>query len=168
MMKKREVTHREIWFEDARFRLERADKAHRTELAARDAQIAELMKELDERPTRIVTQNLDQQIVDEAIERRDQAYRSRDRAFQALSELRLLHREGAGDRCRCGQRFQKCGVAQVVDRYPALEGWERRQWERMRAGQDHYLPPGHPGVTDPRWTPSGDSEQYSREFAATT
>jgi hypothetical protein len=42
-----------------------------------------------------------------------------------------------------------------VDRYPALARWEQEQYERLRRGDTHDLPPNHPAVIDPRWRPAG-------------
>ncbi len=47
LLRKREHTHRQMWAENTREQLERAGEAHRAELTARDARIAELTKELD-------------------------------------------------------------------------------------------------------------------------
>ena len=81
------------------------------------------------------------------------AYRSRDNAWQALCEVRLLHRDAGTGRCRCGKRFDQCPEAQIVDRYPALTKWERAQVERYRNYQPHALPENHPALHNPRWRP---------------
>ena len=46
----------------------------------------------------------------------------------------------------------------------ATDSWERRQWERKRAGLPHQLPPGHPGVLDYRWKPDAESAADAEEF----
>lgn len=160
---KRERQHFELWQEDHHDRLQTAGDAHRREVAALEATIAGLRRELDERPTRIVRENLDQQTVDHALGEKAKAYHSRDKAFQALSAVSLDHRAASGGRCSCGRRHP-CTTADVVAGVRALKGWERRQWERHRRYEAHMLPPGHPGVVDPRWRPETDSEQYAREF----
>jgi hypothetical protein len=88
-----------------------------------------------------------------AQEEAQRAFRSRENAWQALCEVRLLHREAADGRCRCGARFDRCAEAQIVDRYPALVKWENEQYDRLRRGLIHALPDGHPAVLNPRWRP---------------
>lgn len=80
----------------------------------------------------------------------DRAFRSREMAWQALVEVRLLHRE-EDERCRCGLRVDRCSVAQIVDLYPALRGWEDEQAERLRRAANLTLfPDAHPAVLDRR------------------
>lgn len=81
------------------------------------------------------------------------AFLSRENAWQALCEIRVLHRENADGKCRCGERFDRCPEAQIVDLYPALVKWERDQYDRLRRGQRHDLPDRHPAIVDPHWRP---------------
>jgi hypothetical protein len=85
-------------------------------------------------------------VLEEERDKTARAFRSRDMAYRALSEVRLLHHETEAGRCRCGLPVQRCAVAMVVDRYPALASWEAKQLKRVRKGQPHMLPRDHPGL----------------------
>jgi hypothetical protein len=115
--------------------------------------IAELEQELHDRPTQTVDRWVDLDQLDEARERADRAYRSREHAWQALCMVRLLHREAQAGKCRCGQRLDRCEIAQIVDRHPGLAKWEKDQVRRLRTGETHALPEGHPAVLDRNWQP---------------
>lgn len=115
--------------------------------------ITELEQELRDRPTRPVHHWVDRNELEEAHEKAERAYRSRESAWRALCEIRLLHREGEAGHCRCGERLDRCKIAQIVDRYPGLEKWETGQVRRLRAGESHELPDGHPAVLDRNWRP---------------
>lgn len=154
--RKREQAHFDLWAEDAREHAEQAAKEHSRQVAVLQERVAELLAELEQRPTRVVTVNLDQQRVNEALEHRQAAYRSRDNAFRALSEIHMLHHNSGGEQCVCAKPYQQCEIARIVDAYPALKGWERKQWERKQQGLEHLLPPRHPGVIDYRWRPDGN------------
>lgn len=73
--------------------------------------------------------------------------------WQALCEIRLLHREASDGRCLCGKRHADCQEAQIVGYYPGLAEWEKEQWVRYRNYEDHALPDHHPALTNPRWQP---------------
>lgn len=141
--------HIEMWRALAR---SRKQDHERVEAQLRD-QIAQLEQDLRDRPTRIVERWVDQDELEEAHTEADRAFRSRENAWQALCMVRLLHREGQPGQCRCGQRLDRCKTAQIVDRYPALEKWEREQVSRLRSGLTHNLPEGHPALLDRRWEP---------------
>jgi hypothetical protein len=115
--------------------------------------IAELEQELHDRPTRPVHHWVDQDELEKAREEAQRAFRSRENAWQALCEIRLLHREGQAGQCRCGLRLDRCKIVQIVDHYPALEKWEKEQLSRVRGGLTHNLPEGHPAVLDRNWQP---------------
>ena len=155
---RRDQDHRDLWAEDARELAEQNANKLAAEQASTETLRTQLAEEIAKRPPHVVHRNLDQEIVHEAEAERDSAYRSRDQAFQALSEVWLLHRDAGSDRCRCGRKFSQCDTAAIVNRYRALEQWERRQWERRRQRRDHMLPRNHPAVTDPRWTPATQPE----------
>jgi hypothetical protein len=106
--------------------------------------------ELEQRPVRIVRENLDAETVEKAVSDRDIAYRSRDIAMQALCRVRLLHRERAPSECSCGRNYSKCQTAQIVQEYEALANWEAKQITRMRQNLNHYLPDNHPAILDRR------------------
>ena len=80
----------------------------------------------------------------EAEDECDGTFRSCDDAYRALTEIRLLHREVDGGRCRCGSKG--CAVFEILHDHRSLESWERKQVERMKQGLPHALPAGHPDV----------------------
>jgi len=63
-------------------------------------------------------------------------------------------RSGRRSACRCGTRAERCPIAATADRYPALKAWEDEQVDRLRRGESHALPDGHPAVLDRRGAPS--------------
>lgn len=142
-------THIEVWRSLAC--AQRRD--HDAEAARLRRQISELEQKLRERPENIVERYVDQQELEDANAEAQRAFRSRENAWQALCEIRLIHREGESERCRCGERLDNCKIAKIVCHYPGLEAWENEQYRRLRTGQDHGLPDGHPAVLDPRWQP---------------
>jgi hypothetical protein len=115
--------------------------------------IAELRRELQERPEKIVERWHGTDEIEAARSEAQRAFRSRQAAWQALCEIRLLHREASDGRCRCGKRYSDCPEAQIVGYYPGLAKWEKEQWERYRNYEEHALPDNHPALTDPRWQP---------------
>jgi hypothetical protein len=115
-----------------------------------DALQAHLESEMRNRPERIVEKWINREVIDAAEAKAESAYRSRERAWQGLCELRLLHREGTGGRCRCGARRDQCAEAEILDAYPGIVRWEAEQIARLRRHQPHALPPNHPVVLDPR------------------
>ena len=141
--------HAELWRELARSRQAERD--------AREAQlrnrIAQLEQELHDRPTRTVDRWVGLDELEEARDEAQRAFRSRDNAWQALCMVRLIHRESQPGQCRCGQRLDRCKTAEIVDHYPGRENWEREQVRRLRNGQSHDLPDGHPALLDRRWEP---------------
>ncbi|MDP9443618.1 MAG: hypothetical protein M3P83_04420 [Actinomycetota bacterium] len=121
-------------------------------------ELARAQQKLLDRPVKVVTENLDIGKVRAAYEERDQAYQARDLAFSALSEVRFLHRERDNRRCTCGQRYEHCEIAQIVDTFGSLKRWERKQVERWRRGEPHALPRDHPALRDPQWL---DRQRYA-------
>lgn len=150
MMQRRDQDHVSLW--------ERMWGQHEEELRGSQAKIEALRRELAEeiaqRPERVVVKHVDLDRLQEAEGRADRAYRARDSAFRALTEVRLLHREERGGLCRCGTRADRCELALIVDRYPALADWERRQVQRLRDYDTHELPDNHPAVLDRRRRPA--------------
>jgi hypothetical protein len=136
--------HIKLW----RVLLADRQREHASVTADLKAQMAELEERLRNGPRTI---GLDQ--IQAAQDEAQRAFRSRENAWQALCEVRLLHRKDADGRCRCGERFDRCAEAQIVDRYPALVKWENEQYDRLRRGLIHALPDGHPAVLNPRWRP---------------
>lgn len=89
------------------------------------------------------------QRIGEASEKRELAYRSRDRAFCALLGIDQRHHEDErrSGLCSCGQRLARCrdyeALLPVVN---SLRGWENKQIDRLRTGLEHGLPDDHPEV----------------------
>lgn len=109
------------------------------------AQIGELRSELENRPIKTVVQNLDQEVVDEAHRQCSAAMGSRDRAFRELLAIKLLHQARPDlSRCTCGLSLSACKTRTLVDDFAPLRDWEAKQRERLRRGEQHYLPEGHP------------------------
>jgi hypothetical protein len=70
-------------------------------------QIAELERELQERPEKIVERWHGTDEIEAARSEAQRAFRSRQNAWQALCEIRLLHREASNERCRCGKKYTR-------------------------------------------------------------
>jgi hypothetical protein len=145
----RDRAHIELWQSFARARR----RAHDAEVQGLREQLAQMQRELDERPEKIVELYIGQEELDEAGAEAQRAFRSRERAWQALSEVWVIHREGQSGCCRCGLRLDRCEVSQIIDSYPALDDWVREQFSRLQKGLDHGLPERHPAVLDPHWRP---------------
>lgn len=141
--------HIEMWRALARSRKQDHERAE----AHLKNRIAQLEQELRDRPTRTVERWVDRDKLEEAREEADRAFRSRENAWQALCLVWLIHREGQPGQCRCGLLLDRCKTAEIVDHYPGLEKWEREQVRRLRTGQVHALPEGHPALLDRRWEP---------------
>lgn len=96
-----------------------------------------------------VRQLMTQQVVRDAEEARNAAYRSRDRIYHLLWRLDEKHRpEEPGGSCVCSQ--DQCPVLDVVDDADRedLYAWERRNVERSKRGYPHGLPQDHPDYRD--------------------
>lgn len=132
--------------------LRRAYLEERGERAAAEQELEETRRELNMRPvqTLIRIENLDQIIVDVAREERDDAYRRRDTAMGALSDVRVLHHKQRDDRtrCECELLYDRCAVARLVDRWDGVLRWERTESGKAHRGQQHHLMPDHPALTD--------------------
>jgi hypothetical protein len=114
-------------------------------------QVHDLDQELRDRPEKMVDRYIDLDQLQNAQDQADRAFKSRENAWKTLCMVRLLHREGQPGQCRCGQPLNRCKTAELVDRYPGLEKWEKEQVRRFRDHLDHNLPSGHPALIDPRW-----------------
>lgn len=149
-VERRDQEHKIQWANSLASLVRQHQNLHAFEVDRLNARIAELEAELQERPERIVHENLDRQTVQDAQDERERALRSRDAAYQTLVEIRLAHREGEKGKCRCGRRLSQCRVVEILQNFPPLERWEERQVERLRKGLQHRLPDGHPALIDPR------------------
>lgn len=129
-----------MWSEHERERVENLTARHETELSLRDAQMAKLQEELEERPVQVVEKWVDADVLHEAHTVATAAYRSRDHAFRQMCLIHTKHHEITGERCRCGRSIADCDVVGVLESYRALLRWERRQEERRDQGQTHQFP----------------------------
>jgi hypothetical protein len=149
----RERDHRERLHKELAARTEgiRSEERRRFEAERRTSErrIGELEEELARRP--VVEISLDKEVVACALADCDEAYRKRDVALSALSELRVMHHEQAKQpgQCTCGERRAKCAIAKLVD-IEYVKRWEEKQAERMSQGFGHMLPPNHPRMLDRR------------------
>jgi hypothetical protein len=126
--------------------------------------VLEMQELLDARPVQVVTENLDLKRVEEAFAERQQAYLSRDRAYQLLSAATLLHQEDPPGMCSCGTSFQSCKVGQLLEREGrGLRNWESKQREHMERGFDHWLPDDHPYVLDQRGRAAREQQRLRGE-----
>jgi len=130
---------------------ERRSVEHAAQVSQLRSEIAQVRQELVNRPEKVVEKYIDAGVLETAQDEAQRAFRSRESAWQALTEVRLLHREVDDAKCRCGQRMDRCPVAQIVERYQGLRRWEEEQVKRLRRGEPHALPDAHPAVLDPRW-----------------
>lgn len=142
-----------MWKEHEREAIEHLTEWHEAALAVLERERRAAQEELDQRPVRVVAENLDQDAVNTAHQRADAARRSRDWAYVDLARLHMLHFETSSGKCRCGKAWERCEEAVILDQSKPLRRWERAEHERRRAGDVHMLPPGHPGVVDARWDP---------------
>ncbi len=155
---RREREHFEQWQED----IELLKQRHADELAARDGlaeelrtKIADLEKELRTRPVQVVTENLDQQTVDQAERDRDAAFRARDAAYRLVAEFRSSHHDTGRGTCLCRAPVDKCGATTILNGDRGFLRWEAREWQvvRDRGRYASNLPAGHPALINPRWSP---------------
>lgn len=157
-VKRRDQDHYEQWQHDA----ELLHEGHRAELARRDESIAELQAtvgelrvELDERPVRVVRENLDQETVDQANDERQRAFAARDSAYRLIAQFRAAHHDTGRGTCKCGMSVEKCEVTELINSDRSYLRWEARQLEtiRLHGSYSSKLPRGHPALINPRWSP---------------
>lgn len=87
--------------------------------------------------------------IQEAHEKRDAAYRSRDYAYRALWYLDSNHHhdERNDQECSCGKAATACKDLQALDDIvDGLDRWEKNQIERYAQGKENGLPRDHPSV----------------------
>jgi hypothetical protein len=157
------VNHQDVETADAKFArgrqhgrlLGREYRAMRDRITELRDELAQAERELAMRPTTVTVrvENLDKIIVDAAHKDRDEAYRSRDVAMGALSDVRLLHHKDPDDkvRCVCGTRYDQCKEAQLVDRWDGVLFWERTHAREAHRGRRHRLDREHPAIKDPQY-----------------
>lgn len=137
-------------------------REHDIELADAERRVSEAHQALAQRPEKIVEKYINQQDIVAAEEKADRAFRSRQVAWRALSELGMAHTELPGDRCRCGKHRRSCNEAAVVTSVAGLPAWEARQAAEHRAGRRHFLPDGHPALLDHRWSSDAEAEDFDQ------
>lgn len=127
-------------------------RSGRERVAEAQREVEEMKRELAMRPVQTVVrvENLSQIIVDEALKDRDEAYRRRDVAMGALSDVRRIHHKQPEDRsrCACGLLYEKCEMARIADRWDGVLYWEQSQAGRAYRGERHYLERDHPALKD--------------------
>jgi hypothetical protein len=123
------------------------------------ATIEKLKHEIHSRPVEYVDRNLDQETVDDAINERNESYAARDRAYRTLAQLRAIHHDTGLGRCKCGTSLGKCAETEALDSDQSFLRWEARQVQNVRRNGEYAskLPQGHPGRTNPRWSPPGEA-----------
>lgn len=139
-IKKAASMHQQIWQEHERERIERLTDDFDARLRGREAEIAQLRLELDQRPIHVVEKWVDADELEEAHELARRAYSGREHAFRQLCLIHMNHHEVRGERCSCGRSIADCDVVGVVEGYRALLRWERAQEEREERGRPHQLP----------------------------
>jgi hypothetical protein len=158
-VKRRDQDHFEQWAQDA----ELLTEEYRDALAKRDehieqlrAAIGQLEQKLDERPVRVVHENLDQEAVDGAYRDRDRALVARDAAYRLVAQFRSSHHDTGRGTCKCGVIMAKCDVTKIIDSDRSFLRWEASQCALVgRNGRfSSKLPEGHPALINSRWSPS--------------
>lgn len=139
-LKKAAKVHREMWEEHERERIELLEECQQRQIAERDARIAGLQEELEQRPVRVVEKWMEAGVLNEAHEAAARAYHSRDHAFRQMCLIHMKHHEVTGERCSCGRSIADCDVVGILEGYRALMRWELRQEERRDQGKSHQLP----------------------------
>lgn len=132
--------------------LRREYATSRERVAEAERAVAEMQHELDTRPVRTVVriENLDKIVVQAALGERDDAYRRRDVAMGALSDIRAVHHKNPNDkeRCVCGAIYKKCEMAWIADRWDGVYIWEQAQARNAYRGDRHHLMRDHPALKD--------------------
>jgi hypothetical protein len=146
---KRDADHIELWRELINSRVGKLGG----EIRQLKDQLAAAQQELDERPEKEVVKYIGEDEIRAAQEEAQRAFASRQRAWQALSQIQAMHRERNDGRCQCGLQFTKCKEAQIISGYPALIDWVKDELARLNCGLDCDLPDKHPARFDPRWHP---------------
>ena len=125
-------------------------KGELTEMRVEASDLRETVRRgFNEAPVLAVEKWLAGEAVNDAHDRRDAAYRTRDRALRAIWALDRLHRASERDehQCVCGTRMSKCREAAVLEAMTeALWRWESDQIDRLRRGLACGLPDDHPEV----------------------
>ena len=149
---RRDRAHFELYAASADERVAEVERVRHVEATGFAERLALMQQELDERPVRVVTENLDKVEIDQALAERTAALRSRDWAFHDLSSIRLLHRP-AGVKCSCGLEVNSCRTLKyfVSSEGAHLDSWETSQGKRVAQGLESRLPDGHPARYDRSW-----------------
>jgi hypothetical protein len=155
-IKKRDQDHYEQWQYDTELLLEQdgilLSKREGVIVDLR-ARISQLQEVLIARPVRVVSENLDQETVNDALQKREEAFRSRDAAYQLMAQLRGLHHDTGRGVCKCRDSIDKCAITKILNSDRSFLRWESREYALMRRGCSSALPSEHPARTSPRWSP---------------
>ena len=152
-LKRKNDKHLEMWRSELSRSLDAAKTACESQASRLNAEIEKKNRELAERPEVVVYENLDQEVVNEALHDRNIAFRHRDGAFATLSLVKGWHRAAMEKKCWCGELLTRCRTYELVSSDEALANWETNQYARYRSRQRHALPSGHRALTDPHWRP---------------
>jgi hypothetical protein len=131
--------------------LERRIKELDQSLKGARGQVSELqgalMAGLDARPVESIARWFEHSKIAEADEKRRRASDFIERLFGILWFIDELHHEEAVDECSCGIRVDDCAICKALAPVRGkLNKWEAEQVARIRKGQRHSLPVGHPEV----------------------
>lgn len=146
----RDDKHKARWRELLAVVRQRAARREEDLLARLHQVEKSLEAEVANRPERVVEKWRNQEVIDKAEAEAERAFRSREKAWQAMCEVRLLHREAQQGQCRCGKRADRCPELAIVGSYPGILEWEREQIRRLQDHLPHALPRNHPVCLDPR------------------
>ena len=162
-MQKRNRDHLIMWKENLEVQLQKQKNEFEVQKEALITLNLKMKSELESRPTQTVIKNLDEDIVNEAVIAKEEAWRYRDLAFGIISLVRSQHKQESNGICHCSLRLEKCATHKVFKEDPngmekALLKWETDKKSQFDSGNSFhvggYIPNSHPMVTNPRWTPT--------------
>jgi hypothetical protein len=122
-MESREKDHFEQYQDDieiVKYQQRYITSQREEEIRELQASIEALRIELDKRPTRIVTENLDQAEVDEAKRNESDAISSRDDAYFLVAHFRAPHHDTGRGICKCREPIGECKVNRLINDHRAF------------------------------------------------
>ena len=152
-LEKKNREHTTMWHSHLRNKIAKLKVIHEDQIENLKIVIDQKNIELVERPTQILHENLDQDVVDKALSDKRIAWQQRDKAFGMLAQVKAWHRKGSDGKCWCSLFLTKCKTHSLVTVNQDLAKWEKDQYERFDRGDPHFLPANHPALTDNRWRP---------------
>lgn len=154
---RKENKHKELWRLAISRAATNASRDCENRVSRLNAKIQEKEEELTNRSVVVVHENLDQDVVDTAIEEKEKAFGYRNAAFGTLTLVKELHREMSKNQCRCGLLLNRCKTHELLtDRFAentAVARWEAKEYRRLKDGLSHSLPLEHPALKDGYWQP---------------